>query len=78
MPDYGDPGWFQSFELGHQGYSEFLIYWDQDEDTSGVDQFYVETSKMNIKNGSIPPCLDLISRCTSPDRSTGQIIMNGC
>ena len=20
MPDYGDPGWFQSFELGHQGY----------------------------------------------------------
>ncbi|MFC2022566.1 FAD-binding oxidoreductase, partial [Chloroflexota bacterium] len=21
MPDYGDPGWFQSFELGHQGYS---------------------------------------------------------
>jgi glycolate oxidase len=49
MPDYGDPGWFQSFELGHQGYSEFLIYWDQDEDTNGVDQFYVETSKMNIK-----------------------------
>src|SRR5512136_1357581 len=49
MPDFGDPGWFQSFELGHQGYSEFLIYWDQDEDTSGVDQFYVETSKMNIK-----------------------------
>jgi len=49
MPDYGDPGRFQSFELGHQGYSEFLIYWDQDEDTTGVDQFYVETSKMNIK-----------------------------
>jgi hypothetical protein len=50
MPDYGDPGWFQSFELGHQGYSEFLVYWDQDEDTTGVDHFYVETSKMNIKN----------------------------
>ncbi len=49
MPDYGDPGWFQSFELGHQGYSEFLIYWDQDENTDGVDQFYVDTSKMNIK-----------------------------
>ena len=49
MPDYGDPGWFQSFELGHQGYSEFLIYWDQDEDTTGVDQFYVDTAKMNIK-----------------------------
>ncbi len=49
MPDYGDPGWFQSFELGHQGYSEFLVYWDQDEDTTGVDHFYVETSKMNIR-----------------------------
>jgi glycolate oxidase len=50
MPDYGDPGWFQSFELGHQGYSEFLIYWDPDDDTNPVDQFYVDTSKMNIKN----------------------------
>jgi glycolate oxidase len=50
MPDYGDPGWFQSFELGHQGYSEFLVYWDQDENTDGVDHFYVETSKMNIKH----------------------------
>jgi hypothetical protein len=49
MPDYGDPGWFQSFELGHQGYSEFLIYWDQDENTDGVDQFYLDTSKMNIR-----------------------------
>ncbi len=49
MPDYGDPGWFQSFELGHQGYSEFLIYWDQDENTDGVDHFYLETSKMNIR-----------------------------
>jgi glycolate oxidase len=51
MPDYGDPGWFQSFELGHQGYSEFLIYWDQDENTDGVDLFYVDTSKENIKKG---------------------------
>lgn len=50
MPDFGDPGWFQSFELGHQGYSEFLIYWDHREDTAGVDQFYVDTSKMNIKH----------------------------
>ena len=50
MPDFGDPGWFQSFELGHKGYSEFLVYWDHREDTAGVDQFYVETSKMNIKN----------------------------
>lgn len=51
MQDYKDPGWFQSIALGHQGYSEFLVYWDQDEDTTGVDHFYVETSKMNIRNG---------------------------
>lgn len=50
MPDFGDPGWFQNFELGHQGYSEFLIYWDHREDISGVDQFYVDTSKMNIQH----------------------------
>jgi hypothetical protein len=50
MPDFGDPGWFQNFELGHQGYSEFLIYWDHREDISGVDRFYVDTSKMNIQH----------------------------
>jgi len=49
MPDYGDPGWFQSFELGHQGYSEFLVYWDPDLNTDGVDHFYLETSKENIR-----------------------------
>jgi hypothetical protein len=49
MPDYGDPGWFQSFELGHQGYSEFLVYWDPDVNTDGVDHFYLETSKENIR-----------------------------
>ena len=50
MPDYGDPGWFQSFELGHQGYSEFLIYFDPDEDTTAVDHFYLGSSKLNIRN----------------------------
>lgn len=50
MPDFKDPGWFQSCEMGHLGYFEFLMYWDQREDTNGVDQFYVETSKMNIEN----------------------------
>jgi FAD/FMN-containing dehydrogenase len=49
MPDFKDPGWFQSCEMGHLGYYEFLIYWDQREDIRGVDQFYVETSKMNIE-----------------------------
>ncbi|MBP2625944.1 MAG: linked oxidase domain protein [Firmicutes bacterium] len=51
MPDHGDPGWTMGCEAGHQGYSEFLIYWDQREDTNPVDQFYVETSKMNIREG---------------------------
>ena len=51
MPDFKDLGWFQGCEMGHLGYFEFLMYWDQREDTSGVDQFYVETSKMNIENG---------------------------
>ncbi len=27
-----------------------VLYWDQDEDTTAVDHFYLETSKMNIKN----------------------------
>ena len=48
MPDHGDPGWTMICEGGHMGYSEYLIYWDQREDTNPVDQFYVETSKMNI------------------------------
>jgi hypothetical protein len=48
MPDHGDPGWFQSFELGHQGYSEFLVYWDPTENTQKVDQFYLESAKENI------------------------------
>ena len=49
MPDYGDPGWFQLGEGGHQGYTEFLIYYDPDEDTNRVDQFYVETVKQDIR-----------------------------
>ena len=51
FPDFEDPGWFQLFENGHQGYSEFLIYWDQDEDTSSVDRFFLASSKMNIRYG---------------------------
>lgn len=49
MEDYGDEGWYQSMELGHNGYSEFLVYWDPDDDTKLVDQFFLETSKMNIR-----------------------------
>ncbi len=62
MADYGDPGWFQSFDLGHQGYSEFLTYFDPDEDTNPVDQFYLEAAKINIRDrcytalvGSVQP-----------------------
>ncbi len=49
MPDYGEKGWFQSLEMGHQGYSEYLIYWDPDEDEKTADQFYLESLKGNIR-----------------------------
>ncbi|MBS3907267.1 MAG: FAD-binding oxidoreductase [Syntrophaceae bacterium] len=49
MPDYGERGWFQSLEMGHQGYSEYLIYWDPEENTERVDQFYLESAKENIR-----------------------------
>ncbi len=51
MDDYGDPGWFQLGEGGHQGYTEFLVYYDPGEDTNPVDQFYVETAKQDIREG---------------------------
>jgi hypothetical protein len=51
MPDYGDPGWFQSTELGHSGYFEFLVYYDPEGDMEKVDQWYVDTSKLNVKKG---------------------------
>ena len=57
MPDCKDLGWFQSCEMGHLGYYEYLIYWDQREDTNGMDQFYVESAKMNVRNGAYPALL---------------------
>jgi hypothetical protein len=57
MPDCKDLGWFQSCEMGHLGYYEYLIYWDQREDTNGMDQFYVDSAKMNIENGCYPALL---------------------
>jgi len=51
MPDYADPGWFQSVEIGHSGYFEFLMYYDTDDDTTKADHFYLETAKLNIKKG---------------------------
>lgn len=57
MPDCKDLGWFQSCEMGHLGYFEYLIYWDQREDTNGMDQFYVDSAKMNVKNGAYPALL---------------------
>jgi hypothetical protein len=38
MPDYGDPGWFQSYEMGHQGYTEFRFTGIRMSNTDGVDQ----------------------------------------
>lgn len=51
MVDYGERGWFQSIEMGHQGYSEYLIYWDPEEDRETADQFYLESLKESIKKG---------------------------
>ncbi len=30
MPEYGDPGWFQSNDFGHSSYLEFLVYMNVD------------------------------------------------
>lgn len=57
MPDYRDPGWFQLGEGGHQGYTEYLVYWDPDqpdEETHKVDRYYVETMKDDIRNRCYP------------------------
>ena len=51
MVDFRDPGWFQSVEIGHSGYFEFLIYYDPDENTDKVDQCYLEAAKLNVKKG---------------------------
>jgi glycolate oxidase len=51
MPDYRDPGWFQSVELGHSGYFEFLIYYDPRMDTIKRDHCYLESAKLNIQKG---------------------------
>lgn len=50
MPDYGERGWFQSIEMGHLGYSEYLIYWDPEEDPEAADRFYLKSLKENIRN----------------------------
>lgn len=50
MPDYGEKGWFQSIEMGHQGYSEYLVYWDPEEDTEKADQVYLRSLHENIRN----------------------------
>ena len=51
MVDYRDPGWFQSVELGHSAYFEFLIYYDPEVDTEKVDHCYLEAGKLNIEKG---------------------------
>ena len=52
LDDYGDPGWFQSVELGHGDYSEYLIYWDPDDpENYKADQMYLDTARLNINKG---------------------------
>ncbi len=52
LGDYGDPGWFQTMELGHCDYSEYLTYWDaNDPERYKADQMYLDTMRQNIKEG---------------------------
>jgi len=52
VDDHGDPGWFQSVEIGHCDYSEFITYWDSlDKSRNKVDHWYLEAAKENIKKG---------------------------
>ncbi|MCX8118598.1 MAG: heterodisulfide reductase-related iron-sulfur binding cluster [Desulfobacterota bacterium] len=50
MPDYGERGWFQSIEMGHLGYSEYLIYWDPEEVLEAADRFFLKSLEENIRN----------------------------
>ncbi|MDP2646046.1 MAG: FAD-binding oxidoreductase [Desulfobacterales bacterium] len=53
MEDYGDPGWFQVSELGHNGYLEFLTYYDPDDEkiTRTDEWVYVAVPKEDIRVG---------------------------
>jgi hypothetical protein len=53
MEDYGDPGWFQVSELGHNGYLEFLTYYDpDDENIKKTDEWvYIAVPKEDIRVG---------------------------
>lgn len=51
MSTYGDPGWFQTGELGHTDYSEFITYYDPDEGTNSFDLWVVDVIKENIRKG---------------------------
>ena len=53
MEDYGDPGWFQVSELGHNGYLEFLTYYDpDDEEMKKTDDWvYTAVPKYDIQAG---------------------------
>lgn len=53
MEDYGDPGWFQVSELGHNGYLEFLTYYDpDDEDIKKTDEWvYTAVPKFDVQVG---------------------------
>ncbi|MFC1869741.1 FAD-binding oxidoreductase [Chloroflexota bacterium] len=63
MPQYNDPGWFQSTDFGHQYYLEFLAYQDPDkldpdspkyrkEDIEKVYQWYMSAvPEIEVKTG---------------------------
>lgn len=54
MVDYGEPGWFQTSEMGHMGYLEFLNYYDPWDDNARKDinrWYYIAVPKEEIKRG---------------------------
>ena len=57
LPDYGDPGWFQSTDMGHGGYLEFLNYWDPNdaqEMIQRIDQYYhIAGPKLLVRCGAL-------------------------
>ncbi|PIU55899.1 MAG: hypothetical protein COS88_03620 [Chloroflexi bacterium CG07_land_8_20_14_0_80_51_10] len=51
--DYGYPGWFQVYDLGHLGYLEFLAYADT-EDTAQLEQLGADCIEHDLAVGGYP------------------------
>jgi FAD/FMN-containing dehydrogenase len=53
VDDYGDPGWFQVSDYGHNAYNEFLTEYDprDPEDRHAVDRWFIAAIKQDINEG---------------------------